>query len=240
MTSSSDRLDRHDRRGTVVLSGAATRQVRPARISADLRTTAFASGAGVDPRLVDPSLIAVVAEAEERARRAGWEQGRLDGLEAGRREAAAEESGRARQAAAEAARREQAFAAALSAVRLAATELDARDAVVFESIDHTVATMAVEIAEVLIGRYLELDGIPALDAVQRALALAPRQSEAVLRLHPDTVALLPELGDAMPGGSITIVPDPTVDLHGCIVEVGDRTIDAQLDAALQRLREVIA
>jgi flagellar assembly protein FliH len=44
----------------------------------------------------------------------------------------------------------------------------------------------------------------------------------------------------MPGGSVTVVPDSSVEIGGCIVEAGNRTIDAQLGPALERLREVLS
>jgi flagellar assembly protein FliH len=238
MTSSAE----HHR--TVVLRGAATQQARPARISADLRTSPFVGRFGVDPRLVDPTLEAVVADAEERARTAGWERGRQEGREAAWQEiaqqAAAQDRARADQVKAQERRREQELMRVVDALRVSTADLEAREAPVFRDIEHAVATMAVQIAEVLIGRHLELGKWLALDAVQRALALAPRQSAAIVRLHPDSTLDLPDVSGAVPGGSVTIVADPSIEIGGCIVEAGDRTIDAQLGPALQRLHEVLA
>lgn len=229
---------------TVVLRGAATQQARPARIASDLRTSPFVGRFGVDPRLVDPTLEAVVAEAEGRARAAGWERGRQEGREAARQEsaklAAVRDQARTEQLQAQERRRQQEVSRVVDALRLSIADLDAREAPVFQEIQRSVATMAVQIAEVLVGRHLELGKWPALDAVQRALALAPRQSAAIVRLHPDSTLELPDVSDAVPGGSVTIVADPSVEFGGCIVEAGNRTIDAQLGPALQRLREVLA
>lgn len=229
---------------TVVLRGAATQQARPARISADLRTSPFVGRFGVDPRLVDPTLEAVVAQAEELARATGWERGRQEGRAAARQEmaerAAVQEQARAVQLQAEERRREQELMRAVDALRLATADLDAREAPTFQEIERSVATMAVRIAEVLVGRHLELGKCPALDAVHRALALAPRQSAATVRLHPDSTLDLPDVSGALPGGSVTVVADPSVEIGGCIVEAGNRTIDAQLGPALERLREVLA
>jgi flagellar assembly protein FliH len=230
MTSSPD-LQR-----TVVLRGAETQQARPARISADLRTSPFVGRFGVDPRLVDPTLESVVADAEERARAAGWERGRQEG-----RKAAMEQVGA--QLEAEERRREQEWLHVLNGLRLSAADLDAREAPVFRDIDRSVARMAVQIAEVLVGRHLELGSCQALDAVHRALALAPRQSAAIVRIHPDAVQGLSDISDisgALPGGSVTIVADPSIEINGCVVEAGNCTIDAQLGPALERLREVLA
>ncbi len=229
-----------DLRATMVLHGVEPQHAPPARITADLRTSPFAGRPWVDPRLVDPSLVAVVAEAEEHARRAGWERGLLEGREAARQEVAARDRARAQQADAETARRDNEWAQLLAAVRAGVAALDARDAPIFRDVDHTVATMAVQIAEALVGRHLEVGELPALDAVQRALALAPRHSEAIVRLHPDDARRLPDLSDALPGGAVQVVADPSVEVGGCIVEAGNRTIDAQLGPALRRLHEVLA
>lgn len=229
---------------SVVLHGVSTQQARPARIFSDLRTSPFVGGFGVDPRLVDPTLEAVVADAEDRARAAGWERGRHDGLEAARHEvterAAVQEQARAEQLESREDRREQVLAQALDAFKLSTAELDARQAPVFQDIERSVATMAVQIAEVLIGRHLELGEWSALDAIDRALALAPRQSAAIIRVHPDSAQDLPDLSGALHGALVTVVADPSIEIGGCIVEAGNRTIDAQLGPALLRLREVLA
>lgn len=229
---------------SVVLRGEATQQARPARISSDLRTSPFVGRFGLDPRLVDPTLEAVVADAEDRARAIGWERGRREGMEAARREileqAAAQDRARTEQMQAQQQRRDQELARAVDALRLSTADLDAREAPVFADVERAVATMAVQIAEVLVGRHLELGKWAALDAVRRALALAPRQSAAIVRLHPDSTLDLPDVSAAVPGGSVTIVADPSIELGGCIVEAGNRTIDAQLGPALLRLREVLA
>jgi flagellar assembly protein FliH len=233
-----------DRRRSSVLRGAATQQVRPARISAELRTSPFVSRYGLDPRLVDPTLEAVVADAEERARVAGWEHGRLEGQEAARAQIAEQyalrDEARAEQLRAQERRREQELARVVDELRHATVDLEAREAPLFGEVERSVANLAVQIAEVLVGRHLELGKWPALDAIQRALALAPRQSAAIVRVNPESTLELPDLSDALPGGSVTIVSDPSIEIGGCVVEAGNRTIDAQLGPALQRLHEVLA
>ena len=65
---------------TVVLRGLSADGARPARISADLRTSPFVARYGADPRLVDPVLEAVVADAERQAARAGLGAGAPRGV----------------------------------------------------------------------------------------------------------------------------------------------------------------
>ena len=238
MTSSSDG------QRTMVLRGLAADMVRPARLSADLRTSPYAGRFSADPRLVDPTLEAVVADAEELARKTGFEVGLAEGRAAALREAAArqveQDRARAEREAIELGQRQAQWAQALDTLREAAADLHDREAPVLETLESRIATMAVEIAEALIGRHLELAGSPALDAVRRALALAPRQATVTVRVHPDDAGTLPDVSSALPGGTVSVVPDPGVEPGGCVVEAGDRSIDAQLGPALLRLREVLA
>jgi flagellar assembly protein FliH len=38
---------------------------------------------------------------------------------------------------------------------------------------------------------------------------------------------------------LTVIPDPAVEAGGCILEVGDSRIDAQLGSALDRVRAAL-
>src|SRR6478736_1672650 len=158
---------------SIVMRGVEARTLRPARIAADLRSNPFVGIHGADPRLCDPSLEAVVAEAvvvaEEEARAAGWDAGHRAGVEAGRQEA-----------------RE----------RLA----------------------------------VQLEEIAERDRLERA----ERAGQWATAL-----ATLPDPSDLHPGGSVTLVADESVERGGCIVEAGERHIDAQLGPALDRVRSVL-
>ncbi|HEY5248660.1 MAG TPA: FliH/SctL family protein [Dermatophilaceae bacterium] len=230
----------HEPPRAVVLRGVATQQARPARITKDLRPSPFGGRFEVDPRLTDPTLVAVVADAEERARAAGWERGRQEGRESAMREVAEQDRVRAARLENLLRRHELEWAQVANAMQISMADLDSRDAPVFQDIENAVAAMAVEIAEVLVGRHLEVGKGSALDSVRRALALAPRQSAAIVRLHPDAMPQLSDVTGALPSGSVTIVADASIEIGGCIVEAGNRTIDAQLGTALQRLRELLA
>ena len=96
---------------------------------------------------------------------------------------------------------------------------------------HDAMALVVEVVEVLVGALP-----PGLDArrLEEALALAPDDELAVVRLHPDdegTTISLPL--DAK------VVVDETVERGGCVVEVGPTRIDAQRGPALERLRSVL-
>ncbi|MBD3784479.1 MAG: hypothetical protein IE926_16285 [Micrococcales bacterium] len=107
----------------------------------------------------------------------------------------------------------------------------------------TAAGLAVEIAEALVGHHLEVDGCAARDAVVRALTEVPRGASVLVRLNPEDVELLAgsadDLASLAPTATLELVADPSVERGGCLADVGDRTVDAQLSSALARVREVL-
>jgi flagellar assembly protein FliH len=246
MTSSSD-LATAGRRETTVVRGGDLGQLRPARLDADLRDTGFVTARGADPRLFDPSLVRVVAEAaaiaEDEARTAGWEAGYRAGSEAGQRAAqeAAAVALQSRQERELADRQDwrQRVAASLEALAVAAAGLEQREAVVAEEVERHAVDLAVDLAEALVGHHLRVGDCGARDALARALSLAPEGAAATVRLHPDDAAAL--VAETLPatGRSLTLVADPTVEVGGCVVDCGPRRIDAQTGPALRRVREVL-
>jgi len=112
----------------------------------------------------------------------------------------------------------------------------------------------VDLASAIIGRELAVAVSPGADALARALALVPAGSVAVARLNPADAAILaepgaeaagPAAGAGFGGGltgtpaTVTIIADPAVEPGGCILEVGDSRIDAQLGSALDRVRTAL-
>ena len=169
---------------------------------------------------VDP----VVAAAEERrGYDDGYRTGMAEGLAAGRAAMAAE-------SVAATARLED-FGRSLAA---AAEDLRRRQALELTGLEDALARTAVDLASAIIGRELQVSVSPGADALARALALVPAGSVAVARIHPADAAVLVE-----PPGGVTIIPDPAVESGGCILEVGDSRIDAQLGSALDRVRAAL-
>jgi flagellar assembly protein FliH len=127
---------------------------------------------------------------------------------------------------------------AFRAMSTAAAELGARQATDMAAIEDTVAAAALQLAEAIIGRELEVAKHPGADAIARALAFAPPAQAAVAHLHPEDLCDLdPEL--VARGRDLTIVPDPGVEPGGCILAVGDSRIDAQIGPALARVRDAL-
>ncbi|MEO5981791.1 MAG: FliH/SctL family protein [Pedococcus sp.] len=172
-----------------------------------------------------------------------FEDGREAGYEEGLRAAAREQDQWVQRAEAreEAARaeRELQWAVTLDALRSAVG--DAVASATVRDLYAAAVPMAVEIAEALVGHHLRVDDCAARDAVERALTDIPRGSDVTVHLHPGDTHLTPEsIADLAPGCAVQVVADPTVERGGCVVTIGDRTIDAQIGAALTRVREVLS
>jgi flagellar assembly protein FliH len=177
------------------------------------------------PVAIDP----VVAAAEERrGYDAGYAAGMAEGVAAGRGAAAAESAA--------AVARLEALGRSLAT---AAEELRRRQALELVGLEDALARAAVDLASAIIGRELEVSASPGADALARALALVPAGSTAVARLHPSDAASLGEAPLGGTPGALTLIPDPAVEPGGCILEVGDSRIDAQLGPALDRVRAAL-
>ncbi|MDA8061411.1 MAG: FliH/SctL family protein [Actinomycetota bacterium] len=167
-----------------------------------------------------------VSEAErrevlDRAR----EQGRREGLEQAAAEIAA-----SRRRVDEAAEVLGRVAEALEAARESAAEVAGE----------AVLGLAVELAETVIGRHLELAASPGADALRRALASVAPGSRVTAHLAP---ADLESLGDdRVHEGSalrVELVADPSLERGDCMVDCGPSVVDARLAPALERVRDLL-
>jgi flagellar assembly protein FliH len=134
------------------------------------------------------------------------------------------------------------LAHAAAALDAAAGEIRARDALALDDLAREAMSIGVEIATELVGRELRSTEQPVLDAIRRAVTLLPQRGTPVVRVHPDDLATAT---DALAAGirsrsaETEVVPDPTVERGGCVVDVGDCRIDAQISPAVDRLRATV-
>src|SRR5581483_710977 len=178
----------------------------------------------LDAELPGPTLEidrAAAAAEERRGYDDGYAAGRAEGLAAGRAAASAEASA--------ASARLEALGRSLAA---AADELRRRQALELTGLEDALARTAVDLAAAIVGRELAVSASPGADALARALALVPAGCVAVARLHPTDVATLGDEGVGDAPAAVTLIADPAVEPGGCILEVGDSRIDAQLGPAL--------
>ena len=201
-------------RATRVLRGASA----PAAAFAELPAFEPRRTPGAPP---DPAAAEARVEAEMRA---GFEAGYAEGLQEAHRQAAADRAAVAARA-----------AVLLDELARAVQDLHARTAAEIGAVEDAIVDGALALAEAVLGREAD-EARHARDAVARALALAPRNLDVAVHVHPADAGLL-DAATLPPG--VTVVADPTVDRGGCLAEVGDCTIDARLGAALDRAREAL-
>ncbi len=102
-------------------------------------------------------------------------------------------------------------------------------------VEQLAAELAVELAEVLLGRQLQ-DIEPGSDAIARALGLRRGAEPVRIRMHPDDAAVIPDTAHP----DVTIVPDPGLTRGAAVAEVGGGLADISLQSALDRVREVLS
>lgn len=169
-----------------------------------------------------------LTKAREQAARVGYE----DGFEAGWRDATEQAHAQVEAHAAQ-------LAEALVALDAATNALAARQTFAVAQVEEQTTAMALQIAEAVVGRELLTAHDPGVDAIVRALRLAPQRADAIAHLNPDDVATLGDLAALAGERNITVVPDAAVERGGCVLDVGPCRIDAQVGPAMARVREVL-
>jgi flagellar assembly protein FliH len=132
--------------------------------------------------------------------------------------------------------------AAAAALLAASLQLRARDQDDLTGIEDQVIRFGVELAEQLVGRELASCDDVLVASISRAMGLVPERGEIVLRVNPLDAAHARAAvdGTADLAGRTVIINDSLVERGGCITVVGALRIDAQLNPALGRVRDVVA
>jgi flagellar assembly protein FliH len=169
-----------------------------------------------------------VRDARAQAEATGFAEGYAAGVAAAEAEVAAR-----------AAAFEEGCRRALAALRQAAEDLRRRQAVALDEVADQAAALALEIARAVLQREVAASADPGRDALARALHLVPDEGPVAVRLHPADAARAGDVADLLPGREVVVVPDPSVQPGGCLVQVGATRVDAQLSTALERVAEVL-
>jgi flagellar assembly protein FliH len=180
-----------------------------------------------------------LARLREEARREGWAAGHAEGLVAAEQVVAAAERAAEERLAAVQIRWERRLASATAAMGAAVERLDATAAPVVDELRDSILDSVIVLVGDLLGRELVLAASPGLDALQRALTLCPTDVPVLVRLHPDDLREVPPEALAQLPGSVTVVADDAVERAGALAEAGNQRVDAQLSAALERVRGVL-
>jgi flagellar assembly protein FliH len=213
-----------------VLRGQGAREVVAASFDVDLRSAR-------------PVPSALVAQARDAARTAGYADGWAQGQRAAKvaAQAIADQVAAAERAAAQ--QRAAAAQQAVAAVAQAAANLDARRTETLTDLGDAVLAAAVEVAEAILGYEVSRAEDSGLAAARRALAMVPDCGAVTVRLNPDDHrALAADGGTAytIDGREITLRADAALAPGDALAEYGVTTVDATLAGALARVREVLA
>lgn len=121
-------------------------------------------------------------------------------------------------------------------------ELQAKDRVTLEAIEQDVLELAFAIATEVIGRELTVTTEPVRDAIARAIRLTPDRGVPVAIVHPDDARAAREMlsNDSRWQGTVDVVGDVRIEPGGCVLEVGECRIDAQIGPAIERMRAALA
>ena len=180
-----------------------------------------------------------LAKLREVARREGWAAGHAEGLVAAEQVVAAAERAAEERLAAVQVRWERRLASATAALGAAVERLDGVAAPVVDEMRDSIIDSVLVLVGDLLGRELTMASSPGLDALQRALTLCPSDVPVVVRLHPDDLAEVPAEALAQLPASVTVRGDDGVEHAGAVAEAGTQRVDAQLGAALERVRAVL-
>ena len=222
-----------------------------AQLDTDLRPAPLTHQFGTTVRLADPVLEKALEATRAHVRRAAAAEGYAAGHAAGMQAGTARAQMAAEAIAAAAAQAAAVTAAktdiALGALRAAASALEASVLPTLQGAEDVVLQTAVELAEALVGRELtftaEQGRAPGLDAVGRALASMPGTAPVTVRLSPaDMAALDLTAAAALPSASgrpVEFIKDFGVERGGAIAQCDAVQIDAQLGAAMARIRAVL-
>jgi len=182
------------------------------------------------------------AEIREQARVAGHAAGWAAGARAAAEAAEAAARRVAERAAAAEADAHERLADALRTLGAAAGAAAARETGVVSDQAAALVTLALDLAEAIVGVELADGERSARAALARALALPVPAATVTVRLNPDDHARLRDLladGTLTVPDGVTLADDPALEPGDAVSELPDGHLDARLGAAAARLRTVL-
>lgn len=168
-------------------------------------------------------------------------RGHAAGYAAGRKQAEAEIAALREQITADAARASEIARAeiqsALEALGRAAEDYRSRQIPALRSVDASIASAAIELAEAIVGHELSTADGSARAALDRASA-EPIPDGSVVRLHPHDIAVITAERASYPG--IELVADYSLQPGDAMVELAHGMLDARVSASLTRAKAALA
>jgi flagellar assembly protein FliH len=214
------------------------RRVLPADEADEIAAARFDLNFG-GPVLPERVLAEARSVAHAQGYAAGWAEGRKAAADAAAG-AVADVADRARAAAVETASRVD---AGLAAIVAATCRLEQRAEPTATEVGDAVLASAILLTETLVGHELAVARSPGLDALRRAVDLAPIGRPVQVRLNPAEYAALTAAGPAqrdVEGRTVTLVPDPALLPGDALADCDATRIDARMGEAVDRVRSVLS
>ncbi len=226
-----DQVVRRDLPTGSVLDTEAARELR------DGRWTRFGSGAVLGDVVAEDTLRGLAERSRDAARAQGFAAGWADGLRASAARSTQDQDEVARLTDERGARLEAAQRSSLDALSSAIRDCARTSADLQAALAASAVELALELAEAVIGREVQITADPGADALRRAVAVAPIDVPLVVRLNPvDLMALDPA---AVGERTITLVSDASLARGEATVEAETGVVDAGIASAVARVREVL-
>ena len=125
---------------------------------------------------------------------------------------------------------------ALEALARAAEDYRARQVPVLQSLDASIASAAMELAEAIVGHELATGEGSAKTALGRASTDAV-PAGSVVRLNPQDIAVI--IADGRVSPTVELVADYTLEPGDAVIDLSHGSIDARVSASLKRARAAL-
>lgn len=186
--------------------------------------------------VTEHTLTGLAAQAQAAAHAQGYAAGWAEGRRAAEEQSAEMTRSLLAQNASAEERRDAEHQLGVAALRAAVARLDEAVAGVCARVEARTCEVAADLTEELLGRELRVAQSPGVDAVRRALALAPAAPVLRIRLSVEESA---DPGLAALAGGATVVPDPALRRGDALIETAEGVLDARVSSAMARVREVL-
>lgn len=178
-----------------------------------------------DP-VTEQTLSSLAESTRTAARSQGYAVGWAEGRRAAREAADAEARAHAETRRLDGERHAIEHRDAVRALELAAARLHQTVQEVCARLEDEATTLAYALTEAIVG-----SAVGDIDAIRRALALAPTDELVAIRVHPDDAGLDP--------AGCRVIADPSLSRGDALVEYDDHVLDLRIATALDRVREAL-
>lgn len=129
--------------------------------------------------------------------------------------------------------------AAIAGLNKAIAAMQEADLHLRSEIQKSAPRLAFALLEQLLDRELEVATNPGREAIVRTLALEDGTLPATVRMNPADIERLGQIAEFALGREVFLLADPQIHIGGALVEIGNTTLDGQIDTALERVKKIL-